>query len=93
MTIGIRYCGGCNPRFDRAEIASRLKKEFPQHDVRIHPDTDTDAVVILCGCSAACADVTAGYGVYGRFVLWEPSAWNDLKIFITSMDEEMRNHI
>lgn len=91
MTVNIKYCGGCNPRFDRAEIVRRLKEKFPFHTYLINTRESTDAVVILCGCSAACADVTDCYGVYGRFVLWNESAWESLCDFINSIDREKRN--
>ena len=31
MKIGIKYCGGCNPRYDRSQEVEKLKKKFPQH--------------------------------------------------------------
>ena len=27
MKIGIKYCGGCNPRYNRTAVVSRLKKD------------------------------------------------------------------
>lgn len=29
MKIGIKYCGGCNPRYDRNQEVEKLKKNFP----------------------------------------------------------------
>ena len=29
MTVGIKYCGGCNPRYDRVAAARRLEAAFP----------------------------------------------------------------
>lgn len=29
MKIGIKYCGGCNPRYDRSHEVDKLKKRFP----------------------------------------------------------------
>lgn len=88
MIINIRYCGGCNPRYDRAEIVRRLEERFPLHTYLINSLENTDAVIILCGCSAACADVTESYGVYGRFVFWNRSAWQMLCDFIKSIEEK-----
>ena len=31
MKIGIKYCGGCNPRYDRSQEVEKLKKKFSQH--------------------------------------------------------------
>lgn len=91
MTVNIKYCGGCNPRFDRAEIVRRLKEKFPLNTYLINDQESTDAVIILCGCSAACADVTDCYGVYGRFVLWKESAWDALCGFLNSINEGEAN--
>ena len=30
MRVGLRYCGGCNPRFDRVAAAGRLAAACPQ---------------------------------------------------------------
>lgn len=88
MTINIRYCGGCNPRYDRAEVARRLEEEFPLNTYLVNSREDADAVVILCGCKTACVDVTESYGVYGRFILWNESAWQELCSFIKSVEEK-----
>lgn len=57
-TVGLKYCGGCNPQINRtalaAEIGSllspscRLETVKPSHTHRI--------AVLICGCPAACAD-------------------------------------
>ena len=46
----IKYCGGCNPRYDRVEAASDLKKKIAEPET-FGEDTYTVAV---CGCPAAC---------------------------------------
>lgn len=93
MRVRIGYCGGCNPRFDRAAVEERLRSRFPSIQFERNTAGDADAAVILCGCGAACADVTAACGVYGRFVLWQESAWEDLETFIDTIDKEMRNQV
>lgn len=35
MTVAVKYCGGCNPRYERTELAERLRADFP--GVRIGP--------------------------------------------------------
>lgn len=29
MTVAVKYCGGCNPRYERTELAERLRADFP----------------------------------------------------------------
>lgn len=57
MEIGIKYCGGCNPTYDRTDIVSRLKKYIGiECTIEIAKQGIIyDVVVILCGCSSACA--------------------------------------
>jgi len=57
MNIGIKYCGGCNPRYDRVDIVSRLKKDVGMdHSIEVaKQEVIYDIVIILCGCASACA--------------------------------------
>ena len=37
MKVGIKYCGGCNPRYDRGEFVSKL--------LAAHPDWDAESLL------------------------------------------------
>lgn len=54
--VGIKYCGGCNPSYERAEIAHRVQSQFnhPLHFVH-HDQPDIDALTFMSGCQKACA--------------------------------------
>lgn len=55
--IGVRYCGGCNPRFDRVALVKRLASFFPQADFPpAAAGTAYDAVLVVCGCPSQCAN-------------------------------------
>lgn len=71
MTINIRYCGGCNPRYDRKKIVQRIQKTFPLQTLLINSQEAADAVVILCGCSSACAVSREDYEAPNVFVMWK----------------------
>ncbi len=68
MDIGIKYCGGCNPRYDRPALVARLKSDLPDAQVVSAGETQ-DYVVVLCGCSSACAQHHHLTGRYGKSVL------------------------
>ena len=54
--MGVRYCGGCNPRFDRTALVQTLADRLLWVDlVPARPNTPYPAAVIVCGCPAACA--------------------------------------
>lgn len=53
--IGVRYCGGCNPTFDRVSVVKRLQKLLPDLSfVNAEPGKPYAAVLIVNGCSNAC---------------------------------------
>ena len=56
--IGIKYCGGCNPVINRAqlvqEIQRRLSAEFTL--ATDQSPTQWDIGILVCGCLTACAD-------------------------------------
>jgi hypothetical protein len=56
--IGVKYCGGCNPRIDRSKFVDELKKKFAG-DLALAIGCSTEKWelgILVCGCSAACAD-------------------------------------
>jgi len=54
--IGVKYCGGCNPTYERVnmlqQVQSLFKDQllFPRHD-----EPDIEFIVLLSGCHRACA--------------------------------------
>ncbi len=58
MKAGIKYCGGCNPKYDRAGMVRRLTatgdKTYTVETAR--EGKDYDVLVVICGCSSRCAD-------------------------------------
>lgn len=56
MKIGIKYCGGCNPRYDRTREVKKLMKNFPDETFTYHPeDEPCDVLLFVCGCQTGCA--------------------------------------
>jgi len=55
--IGIKYCGGCNPEYDRVKtakmIANQLKDVAELVDYR---NSDVDSYLLITGCKTACVD-------------------------------------
>jgi len=55
-TAYIKFCGGCNPRYDRGRIAKELKQRFAEqvvfhsHDVNIPREIG----VVIQGCEKDC---------------------------------------
>lgn len=58
MDVGVRYCGGCNPRYDRKAAVQALAAALPglrllEGDAALH----TNILLIVCGCSTRCLTV------------------------------------
>jgi hypothetical protein len=61
IRIAIKYCGGCNPDFDRGDaVALMLKRLAETVDVVPLIDDSADMLVAIEGCPTACADLS-GY--------------------------------
>lgn len=58
MRVGIKYCGGCNPRYDRVAFVEGLKCQYEETDFELAaPGTLYDYLLVVCGCQARCADI------------------------------------
>ncbi len=58
-TVRIRFCGGCNPEYDRLAVAGHIKERLFSAGYRLASgDAPADIVVAVCGCACACADVS-----------------------------------
>ncbi|NPV91468.1 MAG: hypothetical protein HPY50_11925 [Firmicutes bacterium] len=69
--IGVKYCGGCNPQIDRSQLVKEIGKRLPD-DCRLvtgQPREGLDAVILLCGCPAACVDRAAIGGLTRDWIL------------------------
>ena len=57
MRCGVRFCGGCNPRFDRGEayekIRTQLKDEIEFDYAK--EDDQYDVILVIGGCTNCCA--------------------------------------
>jgi len=58
MRIAVKFCGGCNPAIDRANLVGKLASLL----VGVHPDWELvsinedvyDAIILLNGCPVGC---------------------------------------
>jgi hypothetical protein len=59
MKIGLKFCGGCNPAYDRLRLADRLRERFGDKVEWVsHESRDADRVVVIAGCATACVDLS-----------------------------------
>ena len=57
MKIGIRYCGGCNPNYERVEVVERVQSRMKERFLFLRYDQkDVDVLISINGCLRACAN-------------------------------------
>jgi 4-hydroxybutyrate CoA-transferase len=52
--IAVKYCGGCNPRYDRVKLAQALREDLPEFEFSGADAPDPDFVLVVYGCQARC---------------------------------------
>lgn len=65
----VKYCGGCNSRYDRASAVRRIQERIP---IKIKPydgKTIPDILLIVKGCSSECINKDEFKSKYGIFYL------------------------
>jgi len=59
-SIGIRYCGGCNPQIDRSKVIRKVKEGLKKIGLKVDFCTDreitTDIILLINGCMHACLE-------------------------------------
>jgi NAD(P)-dependent dehydrogenase (short-subunit alcohol dehydrogenase family) len=57
IKVGLKFCGGCRARYDRAAAARRMREALSGTIEFVAPDSGEAAfVLVICGCETACAD-------------------------------------
>lgn len=70
MRIGLKYCGGCNPNYERSDIVKRAKADYP--DVIFEPhkaEAEYDVVLVICGCLEECSTFSCTNSTHGMIYI------------------------
>ena len=69
LIIGLKYCGGCNPRYDRVALVKHIEKSLQGKVEFVSPESqDVGLILAVQGCSTACADLSAFQGLEIRTI-------------------------
>ena len=57
MLVGVKFCGGCNPRYDRGKALEAMKKQSPEEAefVIAEEGGEYDTLLVIGGCTNCCA--------------------------------------
>lgn len=92
MTCGVKYCGGCNPRYARGEALNRIRNHF---EGRINfpyaqEGEEYDLLLVICGCTNCCASYDQYSFRLGCLKLWEESQIPQIIEELEKMEQEVR---
>ena len=63
MKASIKFCGGCNPRIERVELAREIKNRLLSWGAEVAYNlTEADYVIYISWCSSSCASRRAAAG-------------------------------
>ncbi|MBS4536742.1 hypothetical protein GOQ29_14050 [Clostridium sp. D2Q-14] len=86
MNICVKYCGGCNVRYDRKSVIERLKEDYL--DINIITRINNEMchfVVILSGCMSSCIKHEELKGINGKMVIKDIEDYQKLKSKLDKM--------
>ncbi|MGF6375247.1 hypothetical protein M2140_000281 [Clostridiales Family XIII bacterium PM5-7] len=71
MLVGIRFCGGCNVRYDRKQYLEEIINGNPGHEFQFaKEDEPYELLLCICGCPSCC--VSYEQFKYNRLVkVWD----------------------
>ena len=87
MTTTIKYCGGCNPTFDRVAFCDKLFEAFPALTA-VSGGENAGLALVICGCSRGCAEHSHIDGAKGKFVVCANNDYDRLCKWIVQMLSE-----
>jgi hypothetical protein len=69
LKVAIKYCGGCNPDYDRVALVNCIGKSLHgKVEFVSAEDENIDLVLAVEGCKTACADLSAFKGTKILFI-------------------------
>ena len=85
--VGVRYCGGCNPRYNRGGVFQKIRDRLQDIDFEVAQEgVEYDALLVIGGCTSCCASYHQFTYCKGVVKIWDP---NELEDTIKKLKEWM----
>ena len=69
VRVGLKYCGGCNPEYDRVALVRHIEESLQGRVAFVSPKREGVGLILAVeGCSTACADLSAFQGMDIRVI-------------------------
>jgi hypothetical protein len=83
LKIGVKYCGGCNPNYDRVALVSAIEARLSGKASFVGTDGEGISLILAVeGCSTACADLGPFAGQEIRVI----TCPEDAELFIRGLE-------
>ena len=64
LRVGVKYCGGCNPEYDRVALVEQIRERLEGKVSFVPPESHgVDIILAVQGCKTACADLSSFRGI------------------------------
>ncbi|KAJ52010.1 4-hydroxybutyrate CoA-transferase [Clostridium tetanomorphum] len=88
MKVGIKYCGGCNPKYDRTNIVTKLTKQYDNLIINLAKEDEIyDFIIVLCGCTSCCAKDENLKSKYGKIFVSSENDYYKISKFLDGIDK------
>jgi len=69
VRVGLKYCGGCNPEYDRVALVRHIVESLQGKIEFVKTESEGVGLILAVeGCSTACADLSAFQGMEIRVI-------------------------
>ena len=83
LRVGLKYCGGCNPEYDRVAVKTQIEKSLQDKVLFVSLESDDKEMILaILGCKIACADLS----VFQGMKIWKVTSVEDAKKFIKDIE-------
>lgn len=73
MLVGVKFCGGCNPRYDRGKAFETIKKRLQGKAelVIAEEGKEYDFLLVIGGCTNCCASYSQYKAKNESILMWD----------------------
>lgn len=87
--VGLKYCGGCNPSYERVEIVQRAQSQLKDRFLFLrHDEPDIEVLVLMNGCRRTCASQDMNPTGIPHFSVTGENDFENLMDWVTSLNEK-----
>lgn len=88
LNVGVRFCGGCNSRYDRGEAFKDLESSLKDTAKFSHAEEgkEYDLLLVIGGCTNCCASYNQSQTKRGVLKMWELEQLSSIEHAIRDLD-------